>query len=180
MFKCVIKKSFDDIKSMFIMWLWKREKMQLVFVSPLKPLFPAAEKNVCKGDLKPRLSPKEPTKIESDPAPPRPLPPHSHRPIWGATGPNGCLGWGQKYQAWTRPVRQYCARCARWAWKQQNLPKQCVQIYYTLLCNNVFCSMFVYLNWDKVQLNVSQERTLGGDLFLAPNHQRSGHVCHIC
>ena len=112
---------------------------------------------------------------------PAPLPPHSHRPIWGATGPNGGLGWGQKYQAWTRPVRQYCARCARWAWKQQNLPKQCVvHIYYTLLCNNVFCSVFVYPNWDKVQLNVSQERTLGGDLFLAPNHQRSGHVCHIC
>ena len=61
--------------------------MQLVFVSPLKPLFPAAEKNVCKGDLKQRLSPKEPTKIESDPAPPltppTPLPPAhmgGHRP----------------------------------------------------------------------------------------------------
>ena len=140
MFKCVIKKSFDNnTKPMFIIWLWRREKLQLVFVSPLKPLFPAAEKNVCKGDLKPRLSPKEPTKIESDPAPPRPLPPHSHRPIWGATGPNGCLGWGQKYQAWTRPVRQYCVQGVQDEHGSKTYLNS-VYTYFTLYCATM-CSV---------------------------------------
>ena len=182
MFKCVIKKSFDNnTKPMFIIWLWRREKLQLVFVSPLKPLFPAAEKNVCKGDLKPRLSPKEPTKIESDPAPPQPLPTPLPPAHMGGHRPKRVPGLGAKISSLNPPSAPIlCARCARWAWKQQNLPKQCVHIFYTVSCNNVFCSVFVYPNWDKVQLNVSQERTLGGDLFLAPNHQRSGHVCHIC
>ena len=154
MFKCVIKKSFDNnTKPMFIIWLWRREKLQLVFVSPLKPLFPAAEKNVCKGDLKQRLSPKEPTKIESDPAPPRP-PSHmgGHRhlpPLPTFPPPTGPYGGPQAQTgAWVggkniKPEPAQCANTVQGVQDEHGSSKTYLNSVYTYitLCCATMCSV---------------------------------------
>ena len=114
--------------------------MQLVFVSPLKPLFPAAEKNVCKGDLKPRLSPKEPTKIESDPAPPRP--PSHPTPTGPYGGPQAQTG------AWVggkniKPEPAQCANTVQGVQDEHGRSKtylNSVYTYFTLYCATM-CSV---------------------------------------
>ena len=91
--------------------------------------------------------------------------------------PYGGLGWGKNSKL--APAQAMCVsvqgvRDEHWRQKCK-LFRLCK--YSCVYFVRFWCTMS---NWGKVQANISQKQTLGGDLLpLAPNHQRSEQT-HMC